>query len=136
MGHEVLDQEAVLQGHEDSVFAIAFSPDGTTLASAGTDDKLILWDIPSGRELGEPLSGHGIVWDLALGRDGDTIATANNDGSNWIWSPLPLTATTRAVATRICAVVGANLSRNDWRQFIPAEPYLRTCPTRQQVTVT
>ena len=34
-----------LNGHEDSVLAIAFSPDGSRLASASADRTLKIWDV-------------------------------------------------------------------------------------------
>ena len=38
----------MLQGYTDSVRAIAFSPDGATLAYGGVDQTVRLWDVASG----------------------------------------------------------------------------------------
>ena len=44
-------ERARLQGHENWVSSVAFSPDGRTLASVATTGQLIFWDVETGREL-------------------------------------------------------------------------------------
>jgi WD40 repeat protein/serine/threonine protein kinase/Tfp pilus assembly protein PilF len=38
-----------IRGHGDSVYSLDFSPDGKTLASAGYDGKVYVWDVADGR---------------------------------------------------------------------------------------
>ncbi|HEV2786678.1 MAG TPA: hypothetical protein VGV67_09845, partial [Solirubrobacteraceae bacterium] len=51
-------QLAILAAHTDSVWTIAFSPDGTRLASAGEDTAVCLWD-PSRGALTRTLGRRG-----------------------------------------------------------------------------
>ena len=69
--------------------AVAFAPDGRTLATAGTDRTLNLWDLTdpgAPARLGEPLIGHsGPVDAVAFAPDGPVLATGNWDGTVILW---------------------------------------------------
>src|SRR5512142_296923 len=45
------------RGHSHGVWAVAFAPDGLTLASAGVDRLVRIWDIETGRLL-RSMRGH------------------------------------------------------------------------------
>jgi hypothetical protein len=65
-----------LLGHTDDVRAVAFSPDGTRLASASDDRTLKVWDTKAGQEL-LTLKGHtGRVEAVAFSPDGSRLASA------------------------------------------------------------
>jgi WD40 repeat protein len=67
-----------LQGHTSEVLSVAFSPDGTTLASGSWDQTIILWDVASGQPRGDPLLGHtSTVNSVAFSPDGTTLASAS-----------------------------------------------------------
>ncbi|HEX7184707.1 MAG TPA: hypothetical protein VF756_22975 [Thermoanaerobaculia bacterium] len=38
-----------MSGHQSSVFSVAFSPEGKTLASGSSDGTIRLWDVATGR---------------------------------------------------------------------------------------
>src|SRR5207245_10665635 len=47
---------AVLLAHKSGVNAIAFAPDGKTLASGGADGSIILWDVAAREPLAAALA--------------------------------------------------------------------------------
>ncbi|EFY87858.1 NWD1 like protein [Metarhizium acridum CQMa 102] len=53
-------QRQTLEGHGDVVTAVAFSPDGKTLASASYDETVRLWNTATGSQR-QTLEGHGRV---------------------------------------------------------------------------
>jgi WD40 repeat protein len=72
-------------GGLNSVTAVAFSPDGTTLLTASLDATARFWDVGSGRQLGPPLHHADAVLSVAFRRDGRVVATGTRDGSAWLW---------------------------------------------------
>jgi WD40 repeat protein len=68
------------------VTALAFSPDGTSLASSSPLEGCVrLWDPSDGRSLGTIPRSTGTVRALAFSPDGGLLAIAQADGSAVLW---------------------------------------------------
>jgi serine/threonine protein kinase len=78
--------DAVLQGHDNAVQALAADPAGRWLASGSADSTVKLWNLEN-KELRRTLRGSGdFVSTLGFSPDGAILAAGSLDGSIKLWS--------------------------------------------------
>jgi WD40 repeat protein len=95
----------VLTGHNGRVSAVAFAPDGESLASVGDDRTVRIWEPQTGH-LRRTIRGHtGIVSSLAFSPNGDRLVSGSFDGTARVWD---LTKDEETGCTENCAPTDSN----------------------------
>ena len=56
------------------------------------------------------------------------MAAGSIDGTVSLWNSILFRFDFQAVQNRLCGLVGRNLTQSEWNQFLPGQPYQRTCP--------
>lgn len=84
-GPPVVDPSKTLAGHKGTVHCITLSPDGKSIASAGADKSIRIWETESGKPI-RTLTGHdGAVLSASFSPDGKWLASFAADGTARVW---------------------------------------------------
>ncbi len=74
-----------LEGHTDSVWAVAYLPDGRTALSGGADNRILRWHLGSGLEVARWEGHTDGVTGLAVSADGRFALSGSLDGTLRLW---------------------------------------------------
>ena len=111
----------------NGVNSVAFSPDGQILAAGDEDGKVRLWDVATGQQIGNALTGNpltgatGASISIAFSPDGKTLVTGSTDGRVRLWNVGFLAD----VLDQLCSRIGGSLTAAEWARYVPAGPAYR-----------
>jgi WD40 repeat protein len=88
-----------IEGHERGVDSIAFSADGTLLASGGRDSLIKLWEVESGELVGELTAHSKPILTLAFHPAGNMLASGSGDNTVRVWGVTSLSTNGKAMGT-------------------------------------
>jgi WD40 repeat protein len=107
-----------------TISSLTFSRDGRTLA-VGAENGVSLWDVRAKSRLGKPLHAGSPTRTVAFSNDGRTLVSGGT--GMWLWNAILWSRSLAAFAGRLCPVANRQLTTAEWRQYVPGEPYRKTC---------
>jgi WD40 repeat protein len=104
------------------VRALAFSPDGETLAAADLD-RVVLWHVARRQRIGRALTGQrGPILSLAFSPDGRRLASGGHDDRALRWD-----LRVESWVRRACAIANRRLDEAEWARLVGDAPYEPSC---------
>ncbi len=108
-----------MYGGGGQLFSGAFSHDG----NFAVDFHMTLWDVKTNQPVGRLPSVINLVSGNAMSSNGNLLAGVDSDATSIILVNL----TPSSWVEETCQRIGRNLTRAEWMQYFPDEPYTATC---------
>jgi WD40 repeat protein len=109
------------------VAAVAFIAGGPTLVAGDAGENVGIWNAVSGRHLANLAEGSAVA-SLAFSPSGPALAVGGLNGDvALIWQNLA-NLTQPYFTKLICGRVQGNMTRPQWQEYAPEQPFHQTCP--------
>ena len=103
-----------LEGHNNLVFSVAYSPDGRHITSGSWDRTIRIWDAKTGAAVGNPLEGHSsVVLSVAYSPNRRHIISGSDDKTIRIWNANTHTGVGRPLEGEIPTALSVASSPNE-----------------------
>jgi len=114
---------APIRGQSQRLTYVHFTRDGRTLVTSSADGTVMLWDVASRKPIGSPIT---------VERDSYVSAALSPDGAYLYALPMGrdgvrITLSPDAWKRRACRVAGRELTRAEWQDALPRQPYRPVC---------
>jgi WD40 repeat protein len=111
--------------HERALVQVEWLADGRTVATSGEDGVVTLFDVERGLARGRPLHpsggvGQGVVHLMPGPTDELVVLGGELPGRRY-------SLVSSVWVEEACAVVGRDLTRDEWERYLPGRPYERSC---------
>ena len=113
------------KAHRGAILALGFHRLGDALATVGTQDKVVLWDVSDLRQPVERGRINGLtegVYAVGFGDTATTVVTSKSNGTTRSWEFDFATA-----VREMCDAVTTPITRDEWHQYVGALEYQRPC---------
>lgn len=79
-----------LEGYTETVWGVAFSPDGHLASAGGVDGIITLWDVATATKRTSFPAHDDSIGDVSFSPDGELLISASFDGTLRVWDDLNL----------------------------------------------
>jgi WD40 repeat protein/DNA-binding SARP family transcriptional activator len=112
-----------MRGQNQRLTSAEFAPSGRELLTASADGTVMLWDVRTRKPIGRPVTVESDTFVSAtISRDGRYVFAASI-GTRGIRLAISPSAWKR----HACTLAGRELTRGEWHDALPREPYQRVC---------